>query len=508
MYADGVGRTQASADYGTNGGSSFTRSSTIPTRSDDILVTSTTYNDAGRMEETKDPAGMVSRSEYDDVGRQTKVIENYVISGTADDENRTTEFAFDADGNLKTLTAVNSTTGNQVTTYEYGTTLSDSEIATSTLLRRTKYPDSTGTSDSVEVTYNRLSQQTTITDQNGSVRTIDYDKLGRPVHDRVTALGSGVDGSVRRLSTSYEVRGMIETQTSYDDASTSTVNVVNEVENLYNSFSQLEKQYQAHGAAVNTSTTPKIQYAYADGADNHIRMTTLTYPDGRELNYDYGSTDGVNDVLSRVESLIDDDGTTHLVDYEYLGLGSVVETDYAEADVRYRQFDTALSGDIYDAWDRFGRVTDCHWYDYGASASAAQIKYGYDRSSNRLYREDVKAASNSFDELYAYDGLQRLEDMTRGDLNGSFDSISNKQFGQDWSLDPLGNWSGFNEDSNGNGTNDLAQSRTSNVVNELTNITETAGPAWATPAYDPTGNMTTVPKPADPTGTFTATYDA
>jgi len=62
--------------------------------------------------------------------------------------------------------------------------------------------------------------------------------------------------------------------------------------------------------------------------------------------------------------------------------------------------------------------------------------------------------------------------------------------------------------TDGNGTWDLDQSRTSNVVNEITNITETTGPRWATPAYDPAGNMTTVPKPAAPTGSFTATYDA
>ncbi|MBX3435766.1 MAG: hypothetical protein KF847_20805 [Pirellulales bacterium] len=63
-------------------------------------------------------------------------------------------------------------------------------------------------------------------------------------------------------------------------------------------------------------------------------------------------------------------------------------------------------------------------------------------------------------------------------------------------------------DANGNGTWDLDQARTSNVVNEITDITETAGPSWATPAYNRAGNMTTVPKPAAPTGGYTATYDA
>ncbi|TWT40066.1 hypothetical protein KOR42_50010 [Thalassoglobus neptunius] len=45
-------------------------------------------------------------------------------------------------------------------------------------------------------------------------------------------------------------------------------------------------------------------------------------------------------------------------------------------------------------------------------------------------------------------------------------------------------------------------------MNEITDIAETAGPSWATPAYDVKGNMTTLPQPDDPTGTYSATYDA
>jgi len=44
---------------------------------------------------------------------------------------------------------------------------------------------------------------------------------------------------------------------------------------------------QAHAGAVTTGT-PSVQYAFADGSDNHIRPTGLTYPDGRDLNYSYG----------------------------------------------------------------------------------------------------------------------------------------------------------------------------------------------------------------------------
>ncbi|MEZ6131582.1 MAG: RHS repeat domain-containing protein [Planctomycetaceae bacterium] len=81
-------------------------------------------------------------------------------------------------------------------------------------------------------------------------------------------------------------------------------------------------------------------------------------------------------------------------------------------------------------------------------------------------------------------------------------------FAQDWLLDETGNWAGFKQDDNGNGTWDLNQSRTSNDVNEITDITETAGSPWVTPAYSAAGNATTMPQPATPTSSYTATYDA
>ncbi len=246
---------------------------------------------------------------------------------------------------------------------------------------------------------------------------------------------------------------------------------------------------------MNTGTSPKVQYAYATGSDNTIRPTTLTYPDGRVLNYNYGSSGGTDDSLSRIASLVDNDGTTHLADYSYLGRNVFVEVDYTEPDLKYTLVGTAGgndpdTGDIYLGLDRFGRVKDSLWYDYGSStdADADRVKYGYDLAGNRLWREDPVAAANGedFDELYTYDGVNQLKTFQRGNLNGTRDALvtASMTFAHDWTLDPTGNWSTFKEDTDGDSTWDLNQSRTSNEANELTNITETAGPAWLTPAYN------------------------
>ena len=225
----------------------------------------------------------------------------------SDDTNVVTRYTFTPDGQQFTLVAENARTGNQTTTWNYGTTLTDSSIASSLLLQSLIFPDSTGGSDAVLYSYNRQGEQVTLTDQRGCVHTLEYDKLGRKIHDRVTILGTGVDGAVRRLSTNYEVRGMATKQTSWDNASTSAGNVVNECQFAFNNFAQVTADYQNHSGAVNTGTTPKVQYGYANGSANTIRPTTLTYPNGRVLNYNYGTASGINDSLSRIGSLIDND---------------------------------------------------------------------------------------------------------------------------------------------------------------------------------------------------------
>jgi hypothetical protein len=216
------------------------------------------------------------------------------------------------------------------------------------------------------------------------------------------------------------------------------------------------------------------------------------------------------------------EGSAALATYGYLGVGTVVEVESplhgGFPAVRQMKFslvgmsesEDPDTGDIYKGLDRFGRVKESLWWELENATVLDQVRYGYDRAGNRVWRENVCAASygKPFDELYAHDGLHRLKDMSRGTLDSGHSTLNSQTFAQCWTLDETGNWKGFRQDSDGNGSWDLAQSRTANAVNEITGVTETAGPSWATPGYDPAGNMTSVPKPADPTESFTATYDA
>ena len=541
-YPDPIGRGAATADYGTNGGTALNRPTTYPASSSTCLVTLVTFNARGETYLSTDPMGTVTYQLFDDAGRQLTLIENYLAvsssssssssgntCGPSDDTNRTTNFTYSPDNLPATITAVNVTTGNQTTTYQYGTTLTNSAVASTLLKVLEIYPDSVGGSDQKAFTYNRQSQVTTLTDQNGTVHTYTFDLLGRLIDDGITTLGTGVDNAVLRIATTYEVRGLVQNITSYNNATVGSGSVVNDVQRAYNTFSQLVTEYQSHSGAVNVSSTPNVQYAYANGSANTVRPALMTYPNGRVLNYNYGIANGFNDATSLIASFIDNDGVTHLADYSYLGLGSIVQVNETQPGIQYTLIgiqggNDPVTGDIYRGLDQFSRVKDLIWVPMGSSSSSSsnsssaagtnlvRIQHGYDLAGNRLWRKDLVAESYNagFDELYSYDGLYRLKLVNRGTLNSSQTAIQGGSgtFNQCWTLDATGNWKGFREDDTGSGAWNLVQSRSANPVNEITGISNSVGSAWTVPAYDHNGNMTTIPQPATPSSSYTGTFDA
>lgn len=235
-----------------------------------------------------------------------------------------------------------------------------------------------------------------------------------------------VIGAVLRLSTTYEIRGGVASQSSYDSATVGSGSIVNQVAFRYNDFVQRYESWQSHSGAVNFTSTPKVVSAYADGSSNTIRPTSLTYPNGREIASDYGTSGGMEDCVSRVASLIDDDSTI-LADYEYLGLGAVVSDICLETGVSYTLIDPTGgtdpdTGDIYGGLDRFSRIKDVRWRKSGSDLS--RVQYGYDRASNRTWRRNPSDSGNHYDWLYSYDGLHRLKHSDRGTLDSGHTSAN------------------------------------------------------------------------------------
>jgi RHS repeat-associated protein len=248
---------------------------------------------------------------------------------------------------------------------------------------------------------------------------------------------------------------------------------LNQVQRAYNGLGQLITEYQEHGGAVNMSTSAKVQYTYSEipNMTNHSRLKSITYPNGRIVRYEYNS--GLDDSISRLSFLADDSSGsvgTHLEEYSYLGLGTVVKRAHPQPgiDLTYiKQTGEANgdAGDQYTGLDRFGRVVDQRWIKTSDGSHTDRLQYTYDRDSNRLARNNI--VNSNFNETYGYDNLNQLSSFARGTHTLG------------WGLDAAGNFSSVTTDG---GT---PVSRTNNKQNEVTQV------GTSTLTFDNNGNTTT-----------------
>jgi RHS repeat-associated protein len=495
FWYDGIGRSIATANYGTNNNAGVpSRPASVPTSSDTVPVTQTRYDIRGQVFETVDPVGSVRRTEFDDAGRVTRTIENY--GGT---DTQTVRIEYNSAGQMSKQIAENVETGDQETVYTYGVTMPNSELATNQLLQSITWPDGGITS----YQYNRAGGQISVTDPNETVHEYLYDEFGRRTANVVTTLGSGVDGSVRRIEYSFNDQERIEKITCFDAVTAG--NVQSEILYQYNDFGQITREYQQHGDEVDLMTTPFVEYNYADGSANTIRLVSMTYPDGRQIDYGYGTSGSTTDRTGRVATI--KIGSTTLATYTYLGSGQLVSKYYNQPEI-LRTIVTGSGSNPYASLDRFGRLIDLRWTDVTnrPGVDVVQFEYGYDRVSNRLFERNLipTGTNPDVDSLFGFDELNRLTQFEMGELNGGGTAISSPELTQDWVLDETGNFVEFNQGV----VNALEQTRTHNEVNEIIGIDETVGASWATPAHDDAGNMTAIPQPINLTSSFTAVWDA
>jgi RHS repeat-associated protein len=444
--------------------------------------------DAGRVQQTTDPRGIVTKTDYDWLGRTVRTVQAFSAFNPSNNADKTTEYTYDGGNHVLTLQADLVGGAYEQTRSVYGvTTAGGSGINSNDILAATQYPDPTtgNASSSQQETYtvNALGDRLTFSDRNGSVHSYSYDVLGRLTSDQVTTLGSGVDGTVQRIDTAYDTQGNAYLLTSYSTPAGTTI--VNQVERAFNGLGQLTQEWQSHSGAVNTSTTPSVQYTYSlmAGGANHSRLTSIIYPNGKVLSYSYNS--GLDDSISRLSSLSDSSGI--LESYSYLGLDTVVKRAHPQPNVDLTYITPGGSGDAGDQYtglDRFGRVVDQRWYNNSTSTATDEFKYGYDRDGNVLYR--TNEVNHNFDELYhangssnGYDNLNQLTAFARGVLNSAHDTIGSPSHTITWSLDAVGNFASTVTDGG---------SAANNTVNKQNEEMQAGS---ATLAFDANGNTTT-----------------
>jgi RHS repeat-associated protein len=486
-YYDAANRLTTTVDVGTYGGTAYVRPATPPAPSDTALVTSYDYNAAGWVQNVVDPRGLDTRMIYDNLGRTTETIENYTNGVPTNNTNGITQYTYDGDNHVLTQTAVQPAgTPSQTTQYVYGvTTAGGSALDSNDLRAAILYPDpttgqpSTNPNQEATYTYNALGQEISRTDRNGTTHQYSYDVLGRHTSDTVTQLGTGVDGSIRRIDMAYDGQGNAYLYTSYAD--TAGTQIANQVEQVYDGLSQLTGEYQSHSGAVVPGTTPEVQYHYNEmsNGENNSRLESMTYPNGRVLNYNYNA--GLDDSISRLSSISDNSGV--LEAYTYLGLNTVVERDHPQTGVNLTYISpngsTGDAGDQYTGLDRFGRVVEQLWLNTTTNTATDDFTYTYDRDGNVLTKSNQLDVA--FSEQYSYDGFNQLTSFSR-----------NNGHSQSWALDALGNWTSVTTDGS-------TQTRTANAQNQYTSVSG----GGVTPTYDNNGNLTT-----DPTNGHTYVYDA
>jgi hypothetical protein len=104
----------------------------------------------------------------------------------------------------------------------------------------------------------------------------------------VTSLDGDFDGAVRRISRTYNSRGLPELVTQYDNATVGSGSVVDEVKYGYESWGLLSSFEQDRNSAVGASGSVddyEVSYAWAKATAgrNTLRRTSLTLPSGNAI---------------------------------------------------------------------------------------------------------------------------------------------------------------------------------------------------------------------------------
>ncbi|MGO9108944.1 MAG: Calx-beta domain-containing protein [Thermoguttaceae bacterium] len=313
--------------------------------------------------------------------------------------------------------------------------------------------------DQTQTTYDLAGEPFTSTDQRGVAHEYTYNSDGQQTQDNVTSFGlSGqVDRTVNQIDTTYDDMDRVYQVTSWGNLSGSE-SILNQVQYACDGWGNLIQEWQSNSGSVNTSTTPSVQYTYADGANGtgiaeYLRLTQTMYPNYGKSTVNYNYPAGVDSIMSLLGSITDGSGNVEAA-YSYLGADTIATENYQQAQVKLD-----YSANNFAAWDRFGRVLDQVWVGYGSGNSGTLDGYQYAYNATGDRTSQANQTNNALNETFNYDSLDRL---TSWSLNGTRQEA--------WNLDALGN------DLN-TGSYDASNEET---------------PKSGSSGYDLAGNMTTL----------------
>lgn len=423
------------------------------------------YDGNGNLQEEIDSLDIVTRYEYDDLERVSHLIQNYVDGGaTTNEQNVTTEFAYDNAGNLR---FVFDPRGSYVTEHQY-----DSAF------RRVLTIDAED--GETEYGYDQVNNLVSVVDANGHETTFEYDDLNRQrevtnpelhsvefVYDRLSNLREFTDA--RGYSTTYEYDGMNRLVLTIDA-------MLGEWSYTYDAMGNVQCATDANGHDNDCYTYDDV-YRVLTVTDAEGFVTEFVYdPNGNievVIDGNGNPTEYTFDVLDRVETMTNAEEETTAYAYDRMSN----QTQLIEADGIITLY-------AYDPLYRLASVTQ-NWRDGEPESADVNVDthYGYDEVGNLLSILDA----NEHETRFSYDGLNRMvEEVDADDFVWSYE------------YDPVGNRT-VRIDANGNRTDYVYYDD-----DQLATITYELDGTVVFYLYDPNNNRTIM---TDWLGTTTWNYD-
>jgi RHS repeat-associated protein len=304
-----------------------------------------TYDANGNQLTVRDPLLRTTSFEYDALNRRTKTI----FPATATLPSTYTETTYDSIGRRKT----ERDQAGQVTAFGYDS-----------LGRLTSVTDARGKVTSYG--YDELGNRTSQTDANGHVTAFEYDALGREVKRTLPAVSS----VAAFVTKTYDEAGRLESRTDF--AGRSTAYTYDVMSRLLARTAECATPPCAGAADVTFTYTASGRRETATDArgvmswtyDDRDRLESLTYPDGRKLEYAYDANGNRTSLTATIAG------------------APVLTTGYTYDDANRLDFVTDTAGRSYD--------------------------HGYDANGNRTSLAQPNGTVTS----YTYDTLNRLTNLT------------------------------------------------------------------------------------------------
>lgn len=383
-------------------------------------TTNYSYDNRGQLIESIDFANRTTSSEYDAIGNLISSTDakgnittqtwskNSLVKTATDSLGNTTSYFYDAVGNLTKVTdalgndtlatydaigqVVTSTNPNGVTqSYEYDadgkltkTTRNDGSVLTTEYDYNgnpTKTIDAAGKIQ--HMTYDVNNNLTSTTDKIGTITSYQYNALNQQIKtvrpdSSESAYSYTVLGALDSIT--YDNWATIDTSYEYDIAGRKTSEFKKGVETTY--------AYDSIGNLMSRGppTGSKVEYSYNAAQE----LEQLTYQNGLEVNYEYDLNGNMTKVLAN---------QVLLASYDYNANDLLTKTTYKNGVIEENTYDSVSQNTSIDI-----KSGTTNLYNQEVTLN----------ESGFIVATQTEKSGNSTSASFAYDSLERLDNVTQG----------------------------------------------------------------------------------------------